>query len=93
MQTMINAVDKHRQMIFDAERHIWKHPETGYRAVGIKKIGKEYYYFEKTNSAAYLCTNCWRKFGSKYRYMDSKGRVVIGWKTINGSRYYFDISA
>ena len=37
MQTMINAVDKHRQMIFDAERHIWKHPETGYREVKTSK--------------------------------------------------------
>ncbi len=37
MQTMINAVDKHKQMIFDAERHIWKHPETGYREVKTSK--------------------------------------------------------
>ena len=37
MQTLINAVDKHRQMIFDAERHIWKHPETGYREVKTSK--------------------------------------------------------
>ncbi len=26
-----NAVDKHKQMILDAERYIWKHPETGYK--------------------------------------------------------------
>ena len=31
MQTIINAVDKHRQLILDAERYIWKNPETGYK--------------------------------------------------------------
>ena len=25
------AVEKHRQLILDAERYIWKHPETGYK--------------------------------------------------------------
>lgn len=33
MQELIKAVDKHRQLILDAERFIWKHPETGYREV------------------------------------------------------------
>ena len=33
MQTLINAVEKYRNLIFEAERHIWKHPETGYREV------------------------------------------------------------
>lgn len=31
MQKIIEAVDKHRQLILDAERFIWKHPETGYK--------------------------------------------------------------
>ena len=31
MQDIIRAVDKYRDMIFEAERFIWKHPETGYR--------------------------------------------------------------
>ncbi|MBQ3132846.1 MAG: amidohydrolase [Clostridia bacterium] len=31
MQTIINAVDKHHQLILDAERYIWKNPETGYK--------------------------------------------------------------
>lgn len=26
-----NAVDQHRDLILEAERHIWKHPETGFR--------------------------------------------------------------
>ena len=41
MQTLINAVDQHRQMIFDAERYIWKHPETGYREVNTSKYMEE----------------------------------------------------
>ena len=31
MQDIVKAVDKHRQLILDAERFIWKHPETGYK--------------------------------------------------------------
>ena len=31
MQHIKNAVEKHREMILEAERHIWKTPETGYR--------------------------------------------------------------
>lgn len=31
MQNMINAVDKHRDLILKTERFIWQHPETGYR--------------------------------------------------------------
>ncbi len=31
MQTIKTAVEKYRQLILDAERYIWKHPETGYR--------------------------------------------------------------
>ncbi len=37
MQELIKAVDKHRQLILDAERFIWKHPETGYREVVTSK--------------------------------------------------------
>ncbi len=37
MQTLLNAVDKHRNLILDAERYIWKHPETGYREVVTSK--------------------------------------------------------
>ena len=31
MQNLINAVDKHKQLILDAERYLWAHPETGYK--------------------------------------------------------------
>jgi len=31
MKHIIDAVDKHRQLILDAERYIWKNPETGYK--------------------------------------------------------------
>ena len=41
MQTLINAVDKHRQLIFDTERHIWQNPETGYREVKTSKYMEE----------------------------------------------------
>ena len=30
-QKIINAVDRHRSLILDAERYIWKNPETGYK--------------------------------------------------------------
>ena len=31
MKDLDRAVEKYRQLILDAERHIWKNPETGYR--------------------------------------------------------------
>lgn len=31
MKELNSAVEKHRQLILDAERFIWKHPETGYK--------------------------------------------------------------
>ncbi|MBQ7236721.1 MAG: amidohydrolase [Clostridia bacterium] len=31
MQNLIKAVDKYKQLILDAERYIWKNPETGYK--------------------------------------------------------------
>ena len=33
MKDLLNAVDKNRQLILDAERYIWAHPETGYKEV------------------------------------------------------------
>ena len=33
MQKIINAVEKHRQLILDAERRIWATPETGYKEI------------------------------------------------------------
>ena len=31
MQDINRAIDAHKQMILDAERYIWAHPETGYK--------------------------------------------------------------
>ena len=31
MEKIIRAVDKYRNLILDAERYIWQHPETGYK--------------------------------------------------------------
>jgi len=31
MQNLLNAVDKYHDLILEAERYIWQHPETGYR--------------------------------------------------------------
>lgn len=41
MQTLLNAVDKHRATILEAERYIWKHPETGYREVNTSRYMEE----------------------------------------------------
>ncbi len=49
MKDLIAAVEKHRQLILDAERHIWKTPETGYKefktsaymAENFEKLGYE----------------------------------------------------
>lgn len=37
MQTFINAIEKHRNLILETERYIWKHPETGYREFNTSK--------------------------------------------------------
>ena len=31
METIKKAVEKYRQLIYDAEKFIWQHPETGYK--------------------------------------------------------------
>ena len=45
------AVDKHRQLILDAERYIWKNPETGYKEVKTSK-----YLAEKFEALGYKLT-------------------------------------
>ena len=37
MQNLLNAVEKHKQLILDAERYIWANPETGYKEVKTSK--------------------------------------------------------
>lgn len=49
MEELIAAVEKHKQLILDTERFVWKHPETGYKefetsaymADTFKKLGYE----------------------------------------------------
>ena len=41
MQKLLNAVDKHRQLILDAERYIWANPETGYKEYKTSKYMAE----------------------------------------------------
>ncbi len=40
-EKIIAAVEKHRDLIFEAERYIWQHPETGYREVETSKYMEE----------------------------------------------------
>ncbi|MBE6645188.1 MAG: amidohydrolase [Ruminococcaceae bacterium] len=37
MENIVRAVDAYRQLILDAERYIWAHPETGYKEVETSK--------------------------------------------------------
>ena len=74
------------------KKKYYMNPTTGYRSVGLTKIGKKKYYFEETKSAAYLRTDCWKKFGKKYRRFDSKGVMETGWVKVGGKYYYFDKS-
>ena len=41
MEKLIKGVEKHRQMILDAERFIWAHPETGYKEFETSKYMEE----------------------------------------------------
>lgn len=41
MKDIINAVENNRQLILDAERYIWKHPETGYKEFETSKYMEE----------------------------------------------------
>ena len=45
MKNIIENVEKHRQLILDAERYIWEHPETGYKEFETSKYMAEQ--FEK----------------------------------------------
>ena len=33
-------VDKHKQLILDTERYLWKHPQVGYKGVGGDRISR-----------------------------------------------------
>lgn len=48
MKEIAAAVDKHRELILEAERYLWKHPETGYR-----EVKSEAYLVEKFEELGY----------------------------------------
>ena len=37
MKDLIGAVEKHRSLILETERYVWKNPETGYKEVKTSK--------------------------------------------------------
>ncbi len=41
MKNLANAVEKHRDLILETERYVWKHPETGYREFKTSKYLEE----------------------------------------------------
>ena len=41
MQRIVAAVDKHRDLILEAERYVWKHPETGYKELETSRYMEE----------------------------------------------------
>ena len=41
MEKIISAVEKHKQLILDSERYIWKNPETGYKEYKTSKYMAE----------------------------------------------------
>lgn len=43
MDKILKAVDKNRQLILDAERYIWKNPETGYKEVKTSAYMEEHF--------------------------------------------------
>ena len=51
MKRLIEAADKHRDLILSAERHIWQNPETGYKEWKTSK-----YLEEKFESLGYTLT-------------------------------------
>ncbi len=51
MEKVFDAVEKHRELILEAERFIWKHPETGYKEFETSK-----YLAEKFESLGYKLT-------------------------------------
>ena len=38
MKHLIDAVDKHRELIFETEKYVWEHPETGFREYQTSKF-------------------------------------------------------
>ena len=65
----------------------------GFRTIGFKKIGSDYYYFYNAGNMAsgkWVEMTADGKKGS--RYFDKNGKMLTGWQTISGSKYYFRTS-
>lgn len=65
----------------------------GFRTVGFKKIGSYYYYFYNAGNMAsgkWVEMTASGKKGS--RYFDKSGKMLTGWQTISGSKYYLQPS-
>ena len=45
-EKLYQAVEKHKDMILEAERHIWKNPEPGYREWKTHAYLKELNYYK-----------------------------------------------
>lgn len=65
----------------------------GRMASGVTKVGKYYYFFERSSTTKYRGNRykgTWIKYNNKYYYAASNGVLAAnGWRTIRGGRYYF----
>lgn len=66
----------------------------GRMASGVTKVGKNYYFFERSSTTKYRGNRykgTWIKYNNKYYYAASNGVLAAnGWRTIKGGRYYFE---
>jgi len=67
------------------KKYVYDPEKKGCRARGWTNIGNKKYYF-KTNG---LPQTGWLTKSGKTYYLTKAGKVVAGWKKINGKRYYF----
>ncbi|MDY3015756.1 MAG: L,D-transpeptidase family protein [Blautia sp.] len=65
----------------------------GRMASGVTKVGKYYYFFERSSTTKYRGNRykgTWIKYNNKYYYAASNGVLASnGWRNIKGGRYYF----
>lgn len=66
------------------------HKKKRYAYVGKKKIGNYYYIFDSKGRLA--ADEGLYQYNSKYYYLSAKGQLEKGWKQINGSWHFFDMS-
>lgn len=78
------------QTISGSKYYFWPSKGDGHKkyqmALGVKKIGSSYYYFNKDGA---LRTNGLIQSGSKTYYADKKGVLQKKWITTGGKKYYF----